>query len=247
LAARVPLAQALRKPSAHSRSVSRRTRRGTALRPTSSWCSPPGRKSCSSGSTLAVLRAPRLCDSHNPRPCRLDRAPRPQPGAQDKSESELPIAVEGSCIGITRAVDRCEHRRPRCRDRPSKRARPGGGTIASALPPAQVALSQCHVLRSLAARCRLLHRPGRASVPQLGTGLRPPHYCFAARPIPPVRSDSPASAVLVIPTLGIRMSRHANRSPVRRLAPADSSRLLCSSEMVDVGWCFATFAIAARC
>ena len=67
------------------------------------------------------------------------------------------------------------------------------------------------------------------------------------RPIPPVRSDSPASAVLVIPMLGIRMSRHANRSSVRRLAPADSSRLLCSSEMVDVGWCFATFAIAARC
>ena len=36
----------------------------------------------------------RLCDSYNPRPCRPDRAPRPQPAAQDKSESELPMAVD---------------------------------------------------------------------------------------------------------------------------------------------------------
>ena len=43
---------------------------------------------------LAVLAAPRLCDAYNPRPCRPDRAPRPQPAAQDESESELPIAVD---------------------------------------------------------------------------------------------------------------------------------------------------------
>jgi len=41
-----------------------------------------------------VLPAFRLCDAYNPRPCRPDRRPRPQPAAQDESESELPIAVE---------------------------------------------------------------------------------------------------------------------------------------------------------
>ena len=67
-------------------------RRGTTLRPASSWCSPhgsparPANAGCAAGASI-VRRL-------QPEACRPDRAPRPQPTAQDESESELPIAVD---------------------------------------------------------------------------------------------------------------------------------------------------------
>lgn len=133
--------------------------------------------------TLAVLPAPRLCDSYNPRPCRPDRAPRPQPAAQAKAKVSRRSPSNRSCIGITGAVDRCERRRPRCRDRPSKRARPGGGTTASALPPARAALSQCHDCDSRADRVAVTVGDPRIVAPVQPTAAdRPPRACGVAAP-----------------------------------------------------------------
>ena len=95
-----------------------RTVRGTALRPTSSWCSPPERKSSSSGQRP-------LCGR------RLDRATPttrrlwgpiarydPSSPATTKAKASCQSPSTRTCIGITGAVDRREPRRPRCRDRP---------------------------------------------------------------------------------------------------------------------------------
>jgi len=137
-----------------------RTVRGTALRPTSSWCSPPERKSSSSGQRPLCGRRLDRATPTTRRLCRPDRAPRPQLAGHDESESELPIAVDPD-------VHRHHWRRrpPRAPStslsrspHPSVRGL-GAGTTASALPPARVALSQCHASSRPARRGGILVRP----------------------------------------------------------------------------------------
>jgi hypothetical protein len=67
--------------------------------------------------TPAALPAPRLCDAYNRGLvgpiARHDRSPPPKTKAKASGRSPS----TRSCIGITGAVDRREHRRPRCRHR----------------------------------------------------------------------------------------------------------------------------------
>jgi hypothetical protein len=104
------------------------------------WSGSPARPTNAGGAAGASI-VRRL----QPRPCRPDRAPRPQPAAQDESESERPIAVD--------PVVRRHHWRRRTAASivdlavaiaESKRARSGPGTTPSTLPPARAALAQCH-------------------------------------------------------------------------------------------------------
>lgn len=111
--------------------------------------------------TLAVLPAPRLWDSYNPRRCRPGRASRPRPAAQDeRAKASCRSPSTRSCIGITGAVDRCEHRRPRCRDRLIQACAASARHDCSALPPARAALSQCHALSRRVAGGRTTAWPG---------------------------------------------------------------------------------------
>jgi len=84
------------------------TRRGTAMRPTSSWCSPPERKSCPSGQRCLCCR--RLdCATPTTRGlvgpiARHDRSPPPKTKAKVSCRSPS----NRSCISTTGAIDRCE-------------------------------------------------------------------------------------------------------------------------------------------
>jgi hypothetical protein len=129
----------------------------------------PANAGCAAGASIVRLLQPEALSA---RSCTTTAARRPRTKAKVSCRS----ASTRSCIGVTAAVDRCEHRRPRCRDRPSKRPRPGRGTTASALPPARAALSQCHHGCSSHVACEVViagHRRIVRSAQPAATDRRP--------------------------------------------------------------------------
>jgi hypothetical protein len=155
---------------------------------------------------------------------RHDRSPPPKTKAKVSCRSPS----NRSRIGITGAVDRRDHRRPRCRDRPSKRARPAGGTTASALPPARAALSQCHGCSSRVKRevvtvdDRRIVRPAQP----VGADIRP---LARSAPGSPTRDQWERSLRLARAWVAMRRrKRFRERSQFRR-SSSDSFAARCPS------------------
>ena len=150
-----------------------RTRRGTALRPKSSFCSPIGPEVWLDGPPRAVLAAPRLCDSDNATLCRPDRPPQPQPAARRGSESEVLIAVGSECI-VAIAPTQQRHSRDRPGPRRSQSWRAIVTTGHEPVMPLPREESPSHARRTAAS-------PRLRGSPAARTGRRPPRIALRGR------------------------------------------------------------------